>query len=304
MALFVSQVLNGLQLGLMLFLLAAGLSVVFGIMDFMNLAHGVFYMLAAYTASLVGLASGSFFLAVVCALAAAGLAGLLVEISIVNRLYKRSHLDQVLATFGLILCFETAVKFLAGPESRSILLPGWLSGPLTFGPLTIPSYRIFVVGCGLATALLLWFIIARTRIGMIVRATASNERMARALGLRTKVVFASVFAFGAMLAGLAGVLVAPLTGASLSMGTQIIILAFVVIIIGGIGSVFGAFVAALMVGMIDTLGRAYISTVLGWFASPMVASSAGPAIASILIYLIMTIVLLIRPSGLFPPANR
>ncbi|KTQ96989.1 ABC transporter permease [Aureimonas ureilytica] len=302
--LFVNQLLNGVQLGLILFLLAAGLSLVFGIMDFINLAHGVFYMVGAYICATVAVALDSFLLGFLVALPVTLVMGLAAEWLLVRHFYKRDHLDHVLVTFGMVLCADTAVKYLWGPQSLSVPLPAWLGGQIALGGITLPTYRLFIVVVAALVALALWQVIARTRVGMMVRASASNEEMARALGIETRMVFALVFAIGAVLAGIAGIMVAPITGASIGMGNQIVILALVVIIIGGIGSIFGAFVAAIGVGLIDTLGRAYLPSILGAVFSPSVASSAGPSLASILIYLSMTLVLIFRPSGLFPPANR
>lgn len=302
--LFANQLLNGLQFGLILFLLAAGLSLVFGIMDFINLAHGVFYMIGAYVCATVSILFGSFLLGILVALAVTLAVGFATEWLIARHFYKRDHLDQVLATFGLVLCADTAVKYAWGPEGLSVPLPAWLSGQMVLGGISLPSYRLFIVIVAALVALGLWQVIARTRIGMMVRASASNEEMARALGVDTRIVFALVFAIGAVLAALAGIMVAPITGASIGMGNQVVILALVVIIIGGIGSVLGAFVAALGVGLIDTLGRAYLPDLLSAVFSPDVAASAGPSLASILIYLTMTLVLIFRPMGLFPPASR
>lgn len=302
--LFANQLLNGVQFGLILFLLAAGLSLVFGIMDFINLAHGVFYMIGAYVCATVSIVFGSFILGLLVALPVTLAVGFVAEWLIARHFYKRDHLDQVLATFGLVLCADTAVKYFWGPEGLSVPLPAWLSGQITLGVITVPSYRLFIVAVAALVALALWQVIARTRVGMMVRASASNEEMARALGIETRMVFALVFAIGAVLAAIAGIMVAPITGASIGMGNQVVILALVVIIIGGIGSIFGAFVAALGVGLIDTLGRAYLPDLLGALFSPDVAASAGPSLASILIYLTMTLVLIFRPTGLFPPASR
>ena len=302
--LFANQLLNGVQFGLILFLLAAGLSLVFGIMDFINLAHGVFYMIGAYVCATVSIHFGSFILGILVALPVTLVAGFAAEWLIARHFYKRDHLDQVLATFGLVLCADTAVKYVWGPEGLSVPLPAWLGGQVVLGGITLPSYRLFIVVVAALVALGLWQVIARTRVGMKVRASASNEEMARALGIETRVVFALVFAIGAVLAAIAGIMVAPITGASIGMGNQVVILALVVIIIGGIGSVLGAFVAALGVGLIDTLGRAYLPDILGAVFSPDVAASAGPSLASILIYLTMTLVLIFRPTGLFPPASR
>lgn len=302
--LLANQLLNGLQFGLILFLLAAGLSLVFGIMDFINLAHGVFYMIGAYVCATISIVFGSFILGMVVALPVALAVGFGAEWLIARHFYKRDHLDQVLATFGLVLCADTTVKYAWGPEGLSVPLPAWLGGQIALGGITFPTYRLFIVAVAALVAVALWQVIARTKVGMMVRASASNEEMARALGIETRIVFALVFAIGAVLAAIAGIMVAPITGASIGMGNQVVILALVVIIIGGIGSIFGAFVAALGVGFIDTLGRAYLPDLLGALFSPEVASSAGPSLASILIYLTMTLVLIFRPSGLFPPASR
>lgn len=302
--LFANQFLNGVQLGLILFLLAAGLSLVFGIMDFINLAHGVFYMVGAYVCATVAIAFDSFLLGMLVAIPVTLVAGFVVEWLIARHFYKRDHLDQVLATFGLVLCADAAVKYVWGPEGLSVPLPAWLSGQVSFGAIMLPSYRLFIVAVAALVAIALWQVIARTRVGMMVRASASNEEMARALGIETRMVFALVFAIGAVLAGIGGIMAAPITGASIGMGNQIVILALVVIIIGGIGSIIGAFIAAIGVGLIDTLGRAYLPSLLNAIFPPEVASSAGPSLASILIYLTMTMVLIFRPSGLFPPANR
>ncbi len=253
--LFVNQLLNGVQLGLILFLLAAGLSLVFGIMDFINLAHGVFYMVGAYICATVAVALDSFLLGFLVALPVTLVMGLAAEWLLVRHFYKRDHLDHVLVTFGMVLCADTAVKYLWGPQSLSVPLPAWLGGQIALGGITLPTYRLFIVVVAALVALALWQVIARTRVGMMVRASASNEEMARALGIETRMVFALVFAIGAVLAGIAGIMVAPITGASIGMGNQIVILALVVIIIGGIGSIFGAFVAAIGVGLIDTLGE-------------------------------------------------
>ncbi|OLP56353.1 ABC transporter permease [Rhizobium rhizosphaerae] len=302
--LLINQLLNGVQLGLILFLLAAGLSLVFGIMDFINLAHGVSYMIGAYVCATIAIATNSFILGMIAAIPATLVLGFAMEWLIARHFYKRDHLDQVLATFGLVLCADSAVKYIWGPRGLSVPLPAWLSGQIEVLGVTLPSYRLFIVAAAAAVAIGLWLVITQTRAGMMVRASASNEEMARALGIETRWVFALVFAIGATLAGIAGIMVAPISGASIGMGSQIVILALVVIIIGGIGSIGGAFIAALGVGLIDTLGRAYLPTILAAVFSPAVASSAGPSLASILIYLTMTFVLIFKPSGLFPPANR
>lgn len=303
-ALFANQLLNGVQYGLILFLLSAGLSLVFGIMNVLNLAHGALYMVGAYACALVAARFDSYPLGLAVGLLVGVGSGYAVEHLFVRRLYRRDHLEQVLATFGLVLCFESGAKFLWGPSVRSVPLPSWLSGEVSFGGLALAEFRLFVVVAGLAVALLLWLLITRTRAGMLVRASASDEWMARALGVRTRIVFASVFAIGAMLAALAGALIAPITGVANSMGNSIVIVAFVVIIIGGVGSIRGAFVASLLIGVIDTMGRAYLPDLIAQIATKSTASAAGPALTSILIYLLMAAVLLIKPAGLFPPSSR
>jgi len=303
-ALLTNQFINGIQLGLILFLLAAGLSLVFGIMDFINLAHGAFYMIGAYICATIAIWTNSYLIGFIAGLPVVFIAGFIIERYLARHLYKRTHLDHVLATFGLILCADAGVKFIWGPAGLSVPLPHWLEGKISIGEIVVPNFRAFVVVAALLMALALWAVVNRTRAGMLMRAAASNEPMARALGVETGIVFSLVFSIGAVLAGIAGMLVAPITGTSIGMGNQIVILALVVIIIGGIGSIRGAFIAALGVGLIDTLGRAYLSTLLAMAVSPSMASAAGPAIASILIYLIMIVVLVVRPAGLFPPATR
>ncbi len=303
-SLVANQLINGVQLGLILFLLAAGLTLVFGIMDVINLAHGAFYMLGAVVSALVTLKTGSWPLGLLAGVLALIVIGLAVEVGVIRHLYNRDHLDQVLATFGLILVADTIVHMTVGSHAISVPLPDVLGGQVSLLGVGVPRYRLLIICVGLALALALALLISRTKAGMLIRAAASNERMARALGVETKHVFALVFGLGAVLAGIGGMLVAPITGASIGMGNQVIILAFVVIIIGGIGSVKGAFVAALLVGLVDTLGRAFIADALKLAMPPSVAGAAGPAIASILIYLTMVLVLIFKPAGLFPPARR
>lgn len=302
--LLLAQLVNGLQLGLLLFLIAAGLTLVFGIMDLVNLAHGSFYMLGAFIGATVAAWTGSLLLGVLIALPAVAAIALLVEAGIVSRLYKRGHLDQVLATFGLILCFDAATLYLFGPAGLSINLPDPLRALIVVGPVELPAWRLVIILAGLGAAALLWLLITRTRVGMQIRAGASDRVMAEALGIRVRLIFSLVFALGAALAGLAGVLITPITEASVGMGNQVIITAFVVIIIDGIGSVAGSFVAAIVVGLVDTLGRAFLDDILATVVSPVAAETAGPAVASMLIYLLMAVILALRPAGLFPPVSR
>jgi branched-chain amino acid transport system permease protein len=300
--LLAEQALNGIQLGTLLFLLAAGLTLVFGIMDFVNLAHGTFYMLGAFAGATVTLWTESFLVGLVVALPVMFVVGVLVEIATVRTLYTRHHLDQVLATFGLILFFNELVQVIWPADGLRIPFPSGVDGvvALPFG-IEYSAYRLMIIGAGLAVAAALWYLVVRTRIGMLIRAGASNREMAGALGVNIRLLFTLVFGLGAALAGLAGVLVTPTLGANSGMGEQIIILAFVVIVIGGIGSIRGAFIAALITGLIDTLGRSFLDVLLLVVLPVNAAEAAGPALSAMLIYLFMAAVLFVRPQGLFPP---
>jgi branched-chain amino acid transport system permease protein len=298
--LIAEQALNGLQFGLMLFLLAAGLTLVFGIMDMINLAHGSLYMLGAFIAASLVQVTGSFVLGVLLAVPATALAGMVLEIFLLRRLYQRDHLSQVLATFALILILNEAVRLIWGSDAP-LPMPASLSGPVELLPgLFYPAYRLLIIAVGLAVAAFLYFLISKTRIGMLVRAGASNREMALAMGVNIRLLFTLVFGVGAALCAVAGALLAPLLAVQVGMGENILILAFVVIVIGGIGSVRGALVGALVVGVVDTIGRAFLPIAFGAFLPPQVASAAGPAIASVAIYLLMAVVLFFRPQGLFP----
>jgi branched-chain amino acid transport system permease protein len=298
--LIAEQLLNGLQFGLMLFLLAAGLTLVFGIMDMINLAHGSIYMIGAFLAASFVKATGSFGLGVVLAVIGTALIGMVLEISLLRTLYQRDHLSQVLATFALILILNELVRMIWGSD-QALNTPAWLSGPVELVPgLIYPSYRLLIIVVGLAVALLLYVIVARTRIGMQIRAGASNREMATVMGVDIRRLFTWVFGFGAALSALAGALLGPLLAVQVGMGENILILTFVVIVIGGIGSIRGALLGSILVGLVDTLGRAFLPTALREFASAQVASAAGPAIASILIYVLMAAVLVWKPKGLFP----
>ena len=298
--LILEQSLNGLQFCLMLFLLAAGLTLVFGIMDMINLAHGSLYMLGAFIASTLVQATGSFAAGVLLAVLATAALGMILEISVLRTLYKRDHLSQVLATFALILILNEVVRLVWGSDAP-LSMPEALSGPVQLVPgLMYPSYRVLIIAVGLAVALLLYLFVARTRVGMLVRAGASNREMALAMGVNIRALFTLVFGVGAALCALAGALLGPLLAVQVGMGENILILAFVVIVIGGIGSIRGALVGSLLVGMVDTVGRAFLPILFGAFLPPQFASAAGPAIASVMIYLLMAAVLYIRPQGLFP----
>jgi branched-chain amino acid transport system permease protein len=302
-SLLITQLLNGLQLGLLLFLLASGLTLIFGIMDFINLSHGSFYMIGAYFCGTVVAYTGSFLLGILFGLVGVFVVGALVEWFIARKLYREDHLDHVLVTFGLILIFDTLVHLLWGAEGMAIPLPDVLNGQITIGELVLPTYRMLIIGCGLLVAALLYVLVVRTRLGMLIRAGASNRTMVEALGVNINRLYLIVFALGAAMAGFAGMLIAPITEASIGMGNDIIIVAFVVVIVGGIGSVKGAFYAALILGMLDTLSRSYLDLVLQLVMPVTYAETAAPALSAMLIYILMAAVLAFRPQGLFPPAG-
>ena len=301
MLLVLEQVLNGLQLGVMLFLLAAGLTLVLGIMNLVNLAHGSLYMVGAFVAASVIGATGSFLLGIVVALPATALVAMAVEVVALRRLYQRDHLDQVLATFGLILFFNELVRILWGPRALFMDVPAWLSGTVEVIPgAPYPAFRLAIILLGLLVALFLYWLVARTRLGMLIRAGASNREMVGALGVDIKKLYTLVFGLGAMLAALAGVMAGPIYAVEVGMGEPILIVAFVVIVIGGIGSIRGALVGALLVGLVDTLGRAFLPALFRLFMAPSLADGIGASLASMAIYVLMAGVLAWRPRGLFP----
>ena len=305
MLLFIEQCLNGLQFGLLLFLLAAGLTLVFGIMDLVNLAHGSLYMLGAYFAATFTALTGDFVTGVVLGLLATWLVGVAIEVIAIRRLYGRDHLDHVLGTFGLILFFNEAVRLIWGPAGRNLPLPGWLNTAVEILPgVQYSSYRLSIIIVALLVAAFLYVLVMRTRVGMLIRAGASNREMVGALGVNIKLLYTLVFGLGAALAGLAGMMQAAILTAQIGMGENILILAFVVIIIGGIGSIRGAFIAAIFVGLIDTIGRAFLPDLLKLVLTSSAASTAAPALSSMLIYLVMAIVLVMRPEGLFPATAK
>jgi branched-chain amino acid transport system permease protein len=295
------QTLNGLQLGVILFLVAAGLTLVFGVMDFINLAHGAQYMLGAYLAATAIALTGHFGMGLLLGLLATLALGLVFEVALFRHLYGKDHLEQVLATFGVILVVTEGVKWMFGAAPIAMPIPEALSGSVVLMPgLLYPVWRLVIIAAGLAVAIALWVLVTRTRAGMLVRAGATHAPIVSALGVDIGRLFMVVFAFGAMLAGFAGAMAGPILSVEPTMGDTILILAFVVIIIGGIGSIKGAFIAALLVGLIDTLGRAFISDLLALLISKSAAAQAGPALASMLIYVLMALVLAVRPQGLFP----
>lgn len=300
--LILEQTLNGLQYGLMLFLLAAGLTLVFGVMDVINLAHGSLYMIGAFLAATFYQALQSFFPALLLAVIATALLGAMLEKVLYRRLRGMSHLSQVLATFALILIANETVKIIFGAQPLMIGLPDSLSGAIEIvsDELYYPAYRLVIIGAGLAVALGLYLLINHTRAGMWMRAGASNPGMAAVMGVRIQPLFTFVFALGAALCALAGALLGPLLAVSVGMGESILIPAFEVIVIGGIGSIRGALVGALLVGMIDTVGRLLLTLGLRLVVDPATAASLGPTLASLLVSLLMVAVLCFRPQGLFP----
>jgi len=305
MLLFLEQCLNGLQFGLLLFLLAAGLTLVFGIMDLVNLAHGSLYMMGAYFAATFTAWTDSFVAGALLALLATLLLGMILEVVALRPLYGRDHLDHVLGTFGLILFFNELVRIVWGPAGLSLPLPTGLIYPVELLPgLFYPTYRIVIIVVALVVALFLYVLVMHTRLGMLIRAGASNREMTGALGININLLYTLVFGLGAALAGLAGLMQAPILTVQIGMGENILILAFVVIIIGGIGSIRGAFIAAVLVGLIDTVGRAFLPDLLRLVLSSRRASTVAPAMSSMMIYLLMAIVLVLRPEGLFPASGK
>ena len=300
MILFIEQLFNGLQLGVTLFLLASGLTLVFGIMGLINLSHGSLYMVGAYVAATVAGQSGSFFLGLISALVVAAVLGVIIEKLVMRHLYDRDHLYQVLATFGLILFFNEAVRLIWGSQPLFMDVPDALDFPVRiFGEAAYPAYRIAIIAIGAMVLGVLYLLIFYTRIGMLTRAGSSNREMTKALGVNIDRLYTGIFAFGAVLSALAGALSGPIYAVEIGMGEHILILAFVVIVIGGIGSIKGSFVAALLIGIVDTLGRAYLPTFFKTFMSASEGAVVGSSIASIAIYLLMASILVIRPRGLF-----
>jgi branched-chain amino acid transport system permease protein len=295
------QLLNGLQFGVTLFLMAAGLTLVLGIMNVVNLAHGSLYMVGAYLTLAAAQWTGSYLLGAALGLLGTLVVGMAVEVVVLRSLYDRDHLDQVLATFGLILFFNELIAIVWGRAALFASPPSWLSGHIDlFTGSRYPAYRAAIILVGLVTALILWYVVTRTRLGMLIRAGASNRTMVAALGVNIRLLYTVVFGFGAALAGLAGLMAGPIYNVQPGMGELVLIQVFVVVVIGGIGSIRGALIGAIIVGIVDTLGRAFLKPLMATIISAPAAESAGPALASMLIYLLMAVVLAIRPQGLFP----
>jgi branched-chain amino acid transport system permease protein len=302
---FFEQLLNGIQLGMLLFLLAAGLTLIFGIMDLVNLAHGSLYMLGAYFAATFADWSGSFILGAALAFMATLLVGMALEVVAIRRLYGRDHLDHVLGTFGLVLFFNELVRLVWGPAGLTLSLPSEMLNAVEIIPgLYYPVYRLVIIAVTLAVGAILYMLVMRTRLGMLIRAGASNREMVGALGINIKLLYTLVFGLGAALAGFAGLMQAPILTVQIGMGENILIAAFVVVTIGGIGSIRGAFVAAMIVGIVDTIGRTFVPDLLHQVLSEAAASSLGRGLSSMMIYLVMALVLVVRPEGLFPAASR
>ena len=298
--LIIEQILNGLQSGIMLFLMAAGLTLIFGVMGLINLAHGSLYMIGAFAAAAVAGLTGSFALALIAAMAAAALAGVLVEILVIRRLYATDHLDQVLATFALILIFSEGTRWAFGSFPLFLDIPGYLSGPVTLpGGIQYSLYRLVLICIGLLVAIGLGLLITRTRIGIQIRAGENDREMIAALGVDISKLYTLVFALGAALAGLAGALVGAIQSVQVGMGEPVLILAFVVIVIGGIGSIKGALIGSLLVGLTDTLGGVFLPQLFKLFMDSSAAQTSGSALASMAIYILMGVVLIWRPTGLF-----
>jgi len=301
----IEQCLNGIQLGMLLFLLAAGLTLIFGIMDLVNLAHGSLYMIGAYFAATFAVVTGSFVLGAILALLATLVVGMALEVIAIRRLYGRDHLDHVLGTFGLLLFFNELVRLIWGPGGLTLPLPSQMLTAVQVLPgVYYPAFRLVIIIATLIVALLLYVLVMRTRVGMLIRAGASNREMVGALGVNIKLLYTLVFGLGAALAGFAGLMQAPILTVQIGMGENILILAFVVIIIGGIGSIRGAFVAAIIVGLIDTIGRAFLPDLVRHFVSYSAGSSLGPSLSSMMIYMLMAAVLVLRPEGLFPASSK
>ncbi|HEX9194109.1 MAG TPA: branched-chain amino acid ABC transporter permease [Burkholderiales bacterium] len=289
---FLIQLLNGLQYGLLLFLVSSGLTLVFGIMGVINVAHGSFYMIGAYLAWSLAGTLGSFWLALPVGITLTVAIGLVLEVLLIERLYRRDHLYQVLLTYGLILVFEETRSLLWGDDVRGVQIPALLSAsiPLT-DTLAYPVYRLWISAVCLAVAGLMYWVIQKTRLGMMIRAGADDRDMVQSLGINIRLVYRAVFAAGITLAGLAGMIAAPVSAVFPGMGNQVLILCFVVIVIGGMGSVKGAMVASLLIGLVDTFGKVLHLEIGG--------VELLPELSSMTVYLLMAVVLLWRPEGIF-----
>lgn len=304
MNLFIEQTLNGLQLGFTLLMVSAGLTLIFGIMNIINLAHGSLFMVGAYVAADVGARTGNYVPALLAGMAAAAVAGLVVEFLLIRRLYHRDHLYQVLATFALVLMANQAVQMIWGTTPKSVSAPAFLDRTVTVLPgLPYPAYRLAIIAVGLAVIGLLYLLVDRTRVGMWIRAGRTHRELLGAFGVNVRLLYTLVFAIGAGLAGLAGVVAAPFLSVESGIGDHFLILSFVVIVVGGIGSLKGALYGSLMLGLADTWARTYLPDLFGRFVDPSSAATAGASVASASIYLLMVVVLVVKPNGLFGLAD-
>lgn len=304
MNLFIEQCLNGIQISLLLFLMASGLTLIFGIMGQINLAHGSLFMLGAYFSVFFQQMFGSFFVGLLFSLVAGFLVGVALEFLIFRRLYGREHLLQVVATFGLILIFNELVRILWGVAPQYSAVPSNLNGSVSLGTFNYPSYRVAVIVVALLTACGLFVLIQKSKLGMLIRAGADDRNMVAHLGVNIKVLYTVVFGIGAALAALAGVMAGPILSVRPGMGEQILILTFVVIVVGGLGSIQGALVGSFLVGLSDTLGRAYLGSILSLALPPLAVSALSNALSSTFIFVIMATVLVWKPRGLFARKQR
>lgn len=303
MALFLEQTLNGLQFGFTLLMISSGLTLIFGMMGVLNLAHGSLFMVGAFVAADVGARTGSFLLALGAGVVATAITGVLMEVAVIRRLYERDHLDQVLATLGLVLMANQGVQMVWGIAPRTVARPSWLEGSVPLGGLQYPVYRVAIILAGVATIAVLWVLIHRTRVGMWIRAGNTHRELLGALGVNVTWLYTGVFALGAGLAGFAGVVASPYLTVESGMGDNFLILSFVVIVIGGIGSIRGAVVGSLVLGLADAWARTYLPMLIGQWAEPSTAAAVGSSLASAAIYLAMVAVLLVRPHGLYGTAR-
>lgn len=303
-SLFFSQLLNGLQLGVLLFLLSSGLTLIFGIMNFINLAHGSLYMIGAFVGAATYNISGSFFFSLAAGMASAAVVGLLIEHVVARQLYRYDHLYQVLATFGLMMFFNELAIVIWGNQPYFVEIPEVIRGSVALFGADYPVYRLLIIAVGVAVALGAWFLVQRTRFGMLIRAGSTSSSMVGILGVNIDLLKKALFMLGAALSGLAGTLAGPILSVQSGMGDPVLILALVVIVVGGIGSIRGALLAAVIIATIDTLGRAYLPYLLELVMPPAAAGSTGTALASMLIYILMAGVLAFRPHGILSAAKR
>ena len=298
--LFIEQLLNGIQFGFMLFLMSAGLTLIFGVMGLINLAHGSFFMIGAFSASFVAGLTGNFLLAILASLIFPAFIGIMVEFSIIRKLYERDHLDQVLATFALILIFSEATRYIFGAFPLFLDIPNILQGNILLpGEIVYSKYRLIIIIIGLCIAIGLYFLINRTLLGIQIKAGQNDRQMIRVLGINISRLYTIVFAMGAALAGLAGALIGAIQSVEVGMGEPVLILAFVVIVIGGIGSIKGALIGALLIGVLDTMARLFLPIFFELIMETSQALSLGSSLASMSAYLLMALVLIFRPTGLF-----